>query len=282
MTEQTQEAAEQTTETQLTPHQQFLEMLPEDLRSDPSFIKFDGESPNAIIGNLAKSYTNLQKLVGADKNAIIKFPSSEDDKEGWEAIYSKLGRPETVEGYEIEKLKELGEEMDEGVLKGIAEAAHANGVSKKAFEAIVGKYMEQFQGMKEQSAQQAADTEKQYVEALQKEWGEAFEPKMAKVLNTLKEKADPEFLKMAADYPFIFDHPSVLKTIDNLLKMSSEDSGPKQAGASNGALTPAEAKAQIAAFMADEQKQKILNTQGHPMRESVMAEKSRLFKAANP
>ncbi len=267
---------------QLTPHQQFREMLPEDLRADPAFTPYTGENVNEIIGKLAKSYVNVNKLVGADKNAVLKLPNSPDDKDGWNNVYSKLGRPEKVEGYEVSKFKEVAG-VDEKSLGEIAQVAYEKGVSKDALHAIVGKYLEQVGGAKTQTDEQVQETIKGYTDNLKKEWGEAYETKTSKVLETLKQKADPEFLKLAADYPFIFDHPAVMKTMDALIKMTVEDGGVKQGGSSGaGPMSPNEARAALAAMDGDQEKMKILTTSGHPMREHLLAERTKLFKYAYP
>lgn len=265
---------------ELTPHQQFLEMLPEDLRESASFTKFSGDSVNDIVAKVAKSYTALEKLHGADKNAILKFPSSEED-EAWNEVYEKLGRPEDVKGYELDKYKE-NPLYDESSLTEIAELAHQNGVSKKAFQAIVDKYYEQAGALTQQSDEEMERTAEQYVEALKKEWGDAYEQKTNKVLNTLKTHATDEFKQLAADYPWVFDHPAVMQTLDNIVKSSSEDGGPKAGETSSGALSPSEAKAQLAAFEINTQKMKALMTSGHPQRESLMQERERLFRQAYP
>lgn len=275
-----QPAESNTTPPQLTPHQQFREMLPEDLRADPSFNPYTGESVNEIIGKLAKSYVNVNKLVGADKNAVLKIPNSPEDKDGWNNIYSKLGRPEKADGYEIDKFKDVPG-VDEKSLGEIAQIAYEKGVSKDALHAIVGKYLEQVGGQKTQGDAELTQAMEGYVNTLKKEWGDAYETKTNKVLETLKQKADPEFLKLAGDYPFIFDHPAVMKTMDALIKMTAEDSGVKQGGSSSNApMTPNEAKAAIAAMEGDKEKMAILMNTSHPMREHLLAERTKLFKYA--
>jgi hypothetical protein len=69
----------------------FMEMIPEELREHPSL------SPIKDVGNLARSYVNAQRLIGSDKIPLPKNPTDED----LDNIYSKLGRPETPEGYEL-------------------------------------------------------------------------------------------------------------------------------------------------------------------------------------
>lgn len=263
-----------------TPHQEFLGILPEEIRSNPAFVKFNGESKDEIISKLAGSYVNIEKLVGADKNHVLKFPSSEDDKEGWNAVYEKLGRPEDVTGYDIDKFKETPG-ADPEILKGVAQVAHEHGVSKKALEAIVGSYFEQAGFAVEKNETAIEDTLKGYDETLRNDWGQAYEQKASKISMALKENADPEFLELAKQYPTIVDHPAFVKTIDNILKMTDEDAGIKTGGTSSqGSLTPDEAKAQIAAMQGDKMKMDALMNKDHPQHASVIAERSKLFKAA--
>ena len=48
---------------------EFLNMIPEDLREHPSL------SPIKDVGNLARSYVNSQKLIGADKLPLPANPT---------------------------------------------------------------------------------------------------------------------------------------------------------------------------------------------------------------
>lgn len=266
---------------ELTPHQQFLEMLPEDLRTEPAFIDFKGESVEEVLGKLGKSYINTKKLVGADKNAVLKIPN-EDNPEAMGEIYEKLGRPKDVDGYELGAYKEVPG-VDENGLKEIAELAYENGVSKKAFDAIVNKYFEQT-GMQTEESQKALDAQiEEYQASLKKDWGDAYDAKTQKVLGILEQNATDDFKQLAADYPWIFDHPSVMKTIDNIVKMSAEDGGPSSSEtSSNAPMTPDEAKAALAALDGDTQKRQIMMTPNHPQRDTLMKERAKLFAFAYP
>lgn len=268
---------------ELTAHQQFLEMLPDDLKTDPSFTDFKGENINEVIGKLGKSYVNTKKLVGADKNALLKIPSSEDDADGWNAVYTKLGRPETPDGYKLEeKYKDIPGVVPEN-MKEITKIAHENGVSAKALDAIVGKYFEQAGAIEETSEAEVEKMQTGYIEALKGEWGEAYEQKTSKVLNSLKEHATPGFLELAADYPHIFDNPEVMKTLDNFIKLSSEDAGPRKGGSSGDAhMTPAEAMSEINKMEGDDEIKKIMLNSGDPRRGDLIARRTKLFEYAYP
>lgn len=51
-------------------------------------------------GALAESYRNFEKLQGVPQDRILKLPEKADDP-GWAGIYSRLGRPEKADGYEL-------------------------------------------------------------------------------------------------------------------------------------------------------------------------------------
>ena len=63
----------------------FLSTIPEELRDHPSL------SPIKDVENLARSYVNAQRLIGADKIPMPVNPTEED----LDRIYSKLGTPES-------------------------------------------------------------------------------------------------------------------------------------------------------------------------------------------
>ena len=45
--------------------------------------------------NMLDSHRNLEKLVGVDK---LPLPKNEADKEGWDRVYTRLGRPRETRG----------------------------------------------------------------------------------------------------------------------------------------------------------------------------------------
>lgn len=66
--------------------------LADDIKNDPSMAYIKD------IAGLAKSYVNAQKQVGSDKIVVPgKFSTPED----WEQIYTKLGRPESADQYDV-------------------------------------------------------------------------------------------------------------------------------------------------------------------------------------
>ena len=103
--------------------------LPDDLKTEKAL-----ESIQDIPG-LAKSYIHAQKMIGSDK---IPVPNKYATDEDWQAVYNKLGRPETPDAYEF-NLKD-NSNIDENALKGFKETAHKNGLLPKQAEAIMNFY----------------------------------------------------------------------------------------------------------------------------------------------
>tara|TARA_R100001440_G_C2477036_1_gene112701 strand:+ start:346 stop:702 length:357 start_codon:yes stop_codon:yes gene_type:complete len=81
----------------------FRDHIDETIRDDPSLSTYKD------INGMAKSLINAQKMVGADKVAI---PGKYTTPEEMDSFYSKIGRPETADGYELSSNEVIG---DEGV-----------------------------------------------------------------------------------------------------------------------------------------------------------------------
>ena len=99
----------------------FIDTLPEDIRAEPSLKNFSD------IGGLAKSYVHAQRLIGSDK---VPIPGKSATEEDWDMVYSRLGRPTDVNGYEIEMPKAF-EEKDSQRFREAAFKAGLNGSKQR-------------------------------------------------------------------------------------------------------------------------------------------------------
>lgn len=126
------------------------------------------KGPADVIG----SYSNLEKLLGADKAGRgVVLPKDDATAEEWAAFHNRLGRPESADGYKLPV-----PDGDSGAFaKTAASWFHEAGLTAKQAEALASKWNE-FTGTTAQ-AQQAEFEQKAAldVQALQKEWGEQFE-----------------------------------------------------------------------------------------------------------
>ena len=87
------------------------------------------------------SYRELEKM----SSGRVKMPTPESSAEEIRAFYQKTGCPENPEGYEVKTSEAAEQFRDEGVENAMKVIAHEQGVSKQAFEAIMGKYYDKME-----------------------------------------------------------------------------------------------------------------------------------------
>lgn len=107
--------------------------------------------------DVVKSYQHLESLMGADKAGRgMVLPKDEGDVEGFNKIYNALGRPETVEGYDL--MTAIGNaEYDKGMLDKVGAAMHEAGLSSKQAQSVVKAYQQEYAAIQEGMRQQFVD-----------------------------------------------------------------------------------------------------------------------------
>jgi len=219
---------------------EFLNMIPEDLREHPSL------SPIKDIPNLARSYVNQSKLLGADKLPLPANPTDED----LDRIADRLGRPEAATGYEIPV---DGQIVTEDVAKEFSEIAHKNRLTPSAASAI----LEYYKGAVEKSVQADADAKHQAqvdsVAALKAEWGSAYDQNVERAKAVAKEFSDVESITniALADGTNLGDHPEFIKTFAKFAEfkqsVTSEDTVKESSQVNH--MTKQTAQAEVDAIM---------------------------------
>lgn len=258
-----------TTTTTVSPREQFIASLPEEYRANPAFAKFDSWE------GVAKSYVNIEKMVGMDKNQLLALPK-ENTPEAMAPIWDKLGRPTDVKGYEIEQYKEV---LPPEVLGKYADLAHKSGMSKTAFQALVGEFVnESVAGQKAMQEQQEQQVQ-QWQADVKKEFGAAYEDKINFARKAVESFGLSDVIK---ENSAMFEHPAIIKAFSAIGEKTSEGLVLSNGAVSHGKLAPNEAKMELAKFHSDPETVKILTDKFHPQHEFYMKKKSELFKYANP
>ena len=219
---------------------EFLNMIPEDLREHPSL------SPIKDVPNLARSYVNQSKLLGADKLPLPANPTDED----LDRIADRLGRPEAATGYEIAV---DGQIVTEDVAKEFSEIAHKNRLTPSAASAI----LEYYKGAVEKSVQADADAKHQAqvdsVAALKAEWGSAYDQNVERAKAVAKEFSGVESITniALADGTNLGDHPEFIKTFAKFAEfkqsVTSEDTVKESSQVNH--MTKQTAQAEVDAIM---------------------------------
>ena len=193
----------------------FQSLIPESYKEEKSLQNFSN------MDDFVKSYLHSQKLVGADK---IPVPNKLATDEDWNAVYERLGRPETPDGYKYELPKET--KLEEKTLKAFSEEAHKLGLLPKQAQGIINYYnsiaeqSEQNALVNEEAAKAEAEVE------LRKEYGPAYDLKIAQARNLATNTFGADFLRNTklADGTVLGNHPQVVRAFADLASKMSEDS----------------------------------------------------------
>ena len=180
------------------------------------------------VDDVMKGYDGLVQKLGTNPIVRPGENASDEDRAAYrETLYKELGRPDSVDGYEIS----LGENvpdgfLDENLLGEIKSIAHREGVSAQGLEALVNKYTEtQVAKFNEMQGQQQATVE-QGTEVLKQKWGENYEQKLGEVRQFYQNymgDVGPEAIEKYGNDPHFIDMVSKLadKTKSDSAKMVS-------------------------------------------------------------
>lgn len=220
---------------------EFLNMIPEELREHPSI------SPIKDVENLARSYVNAQRLIGADKIAVPVNPTDED----LDRIYDRLGRPESPSDYGIEV---DGNVVTEELATNYADIAHKLRLTPDQAKGVLDYYKSSVEQSGAQSLELAEAAKEQTVESLRGEWGRAFDQKVEAAAKVAQEFADPEMFNITlADGSKLGDNAEFIKAFAKIAdfrqSVTSEDTVAEMSQSS--VMTPATAQAEIDAIMND-------------------------------
>ena len=220
---------------------EFLNMIPEELRDHPSI------SPIKDVENLARSYVNAQRLIGADKVPLPTNPTDED----LDRIYDRLGRPEAPSGY---KFDVDGNVITEDLASTYAEVAHKLRLSPQQAKGVLDYYRSTVEQGSEASAEQVAMAREATVETLRGEWGRAFEEKVDAAARVAQDFGGPEMFNIElADGSRLGDNAEFIKAFAKIAEfrqtVTSEDTVAEMS--QSRTMTPADAQAEIDAIMND-------------------------------
>lgn len=208
--------------------------LDEDIKAHPVLEKY-GSKNDAV-----KALVEAQKLIGRDKLILPPQDATDDD---WNEVYNRLGRPEGADGYKRPEDVQLPEGMniDEELFKGFAEVAHKSGLLPKQVEGLYRWYMDTSINHFNNSNQATTDATKLAETNLRKQWGVAYESKVALAKKALQTIGDDESKALLAEG--LGNDPRIVRMFAKVGEMLSED---QLTGKPKGlTMTPDEALVEI-------------------------------------
>jgi hypothetical protein len=123
------------------------------------------------VNDLAKQVVNLEKVLGKPK---VSLPSEDWQQSEWDEFYSKIGRPESYEGYELSFNSDTIQFADDDK-KSLAESFHKAGLSKQQASQVFQSIAEREVNLSQSIEDKFSANEANAREVLQKEWGQDFE-----------------------------------------------------------------------------------------------------------
>ena len=221
--------------------------IPEDIRSHKSLETIQD------VGSLAKSYVNAQSMIGADK--VVKpgkFATSYD----WNSFYDKVGRPASADDYQLENKLAEGQSENGDMVNWFKKTAHEVGLLPHQAQNLLNKYNEFSGSQVQQSANVTEDQINQVALDLKKEYGQAFDDRMAVgkgVLDNFSAIPVEEFEDLTLSNGMkLGDHPAIIKTMVNIGQYMKEKMGEDTlAGVkTSGGLSPSEASEKLSELTA--------------------------------
>lgn len=196
------------------------------------------------VGVLADSYRNLEKLVGVPQDRLVRLPDKSDAPE-WDDVYSRLGRPDKPEGYE------LNFDGDAAFASRMATKMHALGISKSAAQGLNAEWNTYVGELIEADTREKQQKDATDMQALKTEWGNDYAKH-----EELARRAGREFGLAEAEFQAIssaLGSSKTLKLFQSIGAKMAEPGAfdPGQSRASSFGLTPDAAKAQINVLMGD-------------------------------
>jgi len=248
--------------------------ISDDNRNDPTIKNMvDGS-----VDDMATMLRNSQKMIGGDKIAI---PSKDATDQEWTDVYKKLGRPDTVEDYNFKYIEELPEQYhDQELLGKFADLAFKNGYSAKQANAAFQFHQEVAASevaRRDQVTQETLDAGR---EALQKEWGNAFDDKCRLANSVLRNTKGGDEFRQALKEKDLGNDPRILRFLadavgpnigeDRLIGLDS--------GARNRSNTPEAADAK----MTELRSHAAFADKYHPEHPTIKAQYQELLKDKYP
>lgn len=122
------------------------------------------ENPTAALDG----YASLEKLFGADRaGRTFVLPKDADDRDGWSAVYDKLGRPKDADGYGIT----APEGSDPAFAKTASGKFHELGLTGQQGKALAEWWNGHVAEQQQQAEVAAQAKSQQEHDALKAEWG---------------------------------------------------------------------------------------------------------------
>lgn len=256
------------------PPTDFFSGLPEEMRSEPSLLKFKGSENPAH--EIAKAYLNASKMIGKPTESLIELPT-ERNLETLAPVFRKLGAPEDGKGYQLKPVDGANEYLgpQQPLSVALTNVAAKAGLlpeqTQMVYSGMVATLQDAFKVQEEQAAADAEANETKVKEM----WGTAFDQNKARMNHVAETLGIAEVLNEAG----LGMHPKIadaLIKIEGFMQEKPLNPVPGMPHQHAGLLAPDDARARAKALQAD-----ALNETNHMRRRELNQEAQRYWAMAN-
>jgi hypothetical protein len=254
----------------------FADQLPDDIKTDAVFRDIKD------LHGLAKSYQSAAKMVGLDKGQIVQLPNWADAKSA-EEFYNRLGRPAKAEEYKFsERANQPYSDDEKKFQEQLRPILHRIGLSQRQIDALVPEWNGLQQTAQASIEEQSKLNQARHLQTLKTELGAAFDQTMKDATTALAQYDPKGELARYLDETKLGDHPAMVQFFGRLGRELREDGVAGSARASDGIMTPTEAKQAINAKRADKDFAAAYGAKQHPNHKAAVAEMEQLYLLAYP
>lgn len=223
---------------------------PEELKPTATAKGWDKfASADEALPVIATSYLNAEKLLGAPREKLLRLPDEGASPEAWDKVYAAIGRPETPEGYKVEKPADVPADFPyetaiEPMFKAALPELHKLGQTPaqvQGLAALITKInVDAMQAHQAEMQQRAEQGEAE----LRRELGGRYDTDMALADRAAVRFGGEPFAGWLKEHGFDKD-PSFRRMLVNIGRATAEDT-PLPGGSSSGISAQAEINGLIA------------------------------------
>jgi len=223
--------------------------------------------------DVLKSYVNLEKAMGKERLAV---PEADQDITEWEG-WSKLGTPETAEGYELnvpENMQDYSQELSDWFRQSAYDAKVPAHMAQKLHDGFVQRAIDQHQDQMLSTQRQVED----WTAEIKKEYGTAYDDKIGVAKRAVRAFGSDNLINIL-DTTGLGNHPDMIRTFAKIGAELSSGAQFKEAESTGRfGMTPADAKEQIAQI----RNNPALGDRNHPEHKVLNEKLSQLYELAFP
>ena len=223
--------------------------------------------------DVLKSYAGLESMIGTEKVAL---PGKSAPPEAWDAVWNRLGRPESPEGYAFAAPAE-GTPYAEETAQKFRQAAHAAGLTAKQAAALHDWWLGEATAGQAATLEQGARAEGELARKLETAWGSDKEARLDAARRAarhfgLGEQQLARLESVAGDF----------RLLEGLAAIGAQLGEDSLVGRQTAMATQGQAEAEIRRLRADPDFRRAYVERSHPGHDEAVRRMSELAERANP